>query len=134
MTAETAADLVDHDDQQPVTVETAVNLMDHDDQQKSLSVDTAVHLTAAESVVYLTVVQDMPVGFEQQTPELFPSTSEDLLAHLQSDVCANPLLLLPLLDFSSEAPVSTLSFNEVTPQAVSSVDNPLLSLSAMHEI
>ena len=87
-------------------------------------------LTAAESVLFLTVVQDMPVGVEQQTPELFPSTSEDLLAHLQSDVCDNPLLLLPLLDFSSEAPVSTLSFNEVTPQAVSSVDNPLLSLSA----
>ena len=130
VTAETAAGRVDHDDQQPVTAETAVNLMDHDDQPKSLSVDTAVDLTAAESVVYLTVVQDMPVGFEQQTPELFPSTSEDLLAHLQSDVCANPLLLLPLLDFSSEAPVSTLSFNEVTPHSVSSVDNPLLSLSA----
>ena len=56
MTAETAAGLVDHDDQQPVTAKTAADLMDHDDQQKSLSVDTAVDLIAAESVVYLTVV------------------------------------------------------------------------------
>ena len=121
---------IDHDtvsdgQLQPVTLLSAAALpIDHDTFSDGQPQSSSV------LVEYLTVNQDLPVDADQQTSELFESTSGDLLAHLQCEVSDNPLLLLPLLSLSSEDPLSTLSFNEVSTQAVSVADAPLSSFSA----